>query len=81
MNAAVPESGHSRLSHGLNQRDRASGSGADFDDPTATGTTIATIPLGGHVHDIALTPGSGHVYVAQTDSIVVINGWHHIATS
>jgi YVTN family beta-propeller protein len=63
---------------GLDDRDRATGSGPDSDDWTPAETAIATIPVDGRVHDIAVSPDGEHVYVARSDSVMVINGRHHI---
>jgi YVTN family beta-propeller protein len=41
-------------------------------------TAIATIPVGGRVHDIAVSPDGEHVYVARCDAVMVINGRQHI---
>jgi YVTN family beta-propeller protein len=54
------------------------GSGPDSDVWAAVETAIATIPVDGPVHDIAVSPNGEHVYVARSDSVVVINGQHHI---
>ena len=65
-------------SEGVDDRDRAAGSEPDSDEWAPGETPIATIPVDGHVHDIAVSPDGGHVYVARPDSIVVIDGGHHI---
>jgi YVTN family beta-propeller protein len=41
-------------------------------------TAIATIPIDGRVHDITVSPDGEHIYVARSDSVVVINGRHHV---
>ena len=41
-------------------------------------TTVATIPVGGRVHDIAVSPDGEHVYVARCDAVMVVNGRQHI---
>jgi len=41
-------------------------------------TAIARIPVGGRVHDIAVSPDGEHVYVARCDAVMVINGRQHI---
>jgi YVTN family beta-propeller protein len=48
------------------------------DEWTPAETAIATIPVDGRVHDIIAGPDGEHVYVALSDSVVVINGRHHI---
>jgi YVTN family beta-propeller protein len=55
-------------------RDHATGS----DEWTPAETAIATIPVGGRVHDITVSPDGEHVYVARSDSVMVINGRQHI---
>jgi YVTN family beta-propeller protein len=58
--------------------DRATGSEPDPDEWTPTEAAIATVPVDGRVHDIAVRPDGEYVYVARSDSVVVINGRHHI---
>jgi YVTN family beta-propeller protein len=41
-------------------------------------TAIATIAVGGRVHDIAVGPDGEHVYVARCDAVMVINSRQHI---
>jgi YVTN family beta-propeller protein len=41
-------------------------------------TAIATVPVDGRVCGIAVSPGGEYVYVAQSDSVVVINRQHHV---
>jgi YVTN family beta-propeller protein len=48
------------------------------DEWTPTETAIATIPIDGSVHDITVGPDGEYVYVARSDSVLVINGRHHI---
>jgi YVTN family beta-propeller protein len=48
------------------------------DEWTPAETAIATIPVDGRVHDIAVSPDGDYVYVARSDSVVVINARHHI---
>src|ERR1700758_2277890 len=55
-----------------------SGPGPDSDVWTPVETVIATIPVDGPVHDIAVSPDGEHVYVARADSVVVIDGGHRI---
>jgi YVTN family beta-propeller protein len=58
--------------------DRATGSRPDSDEWTPAETTIAAISVDGHVHDITVSPDGERVYVARSDSVIVINGGHHI---
>ena len=58
--------------------DRATGSRSNSDEWTPAETAIATIRVGGRVHDITVRPDGEHVYVARSDSVMVINGRHHI---
>ena len=41
-------------------------------------TAIAAIWVDGHVHDITVSPDGERLFVARSDSVVVINGLHHI---
>jgi YVTN family beta-propeller protein len=56
----------------------ATGSEPDPDEWTPTETAVATVSVGGRVHDIAVSPDGEYVYAARSDSVVVINGRHHI---
>jgi YVTN family beta-propeller protein len=67
-----------RVSEKVDSVDCATGSGHGSDEWTPAETAIATIPIHGHVHDITVCPDGEHVYVARSDSVVVINGRHHI---
>ncbi|HSS23878.1 MAG TPA: YncE family protein [Mycobacterium sp.] len=58
--------------------DPATCPGPDSDGWTPAETAIATIAVEGRVHDIAVSPDGEHVYVARSDSVIVINGRHHI---
>jgi YVTN family beta-propeller protein len=69
---------HCRFPGGLDDRDCATGPGPDSDEWTPTETAIATIPVDGRVHDIAVSPDGEHVYVARSGSVIVINGRHNI---
>ena len=68
-------------------RAEPSGSGDDGYRPddshvwTPVETAIATIPVGGPVQDIVVSPDGEHVYVARSDSVEVIDGRHRIAGS
>jgi YVTN family beta-propeller protein len=67
-----------QLSEEVNGPDRATGSGPNSDEWTPAETATATIPVDGRVHDITVSPDGAHVYVALSDSVVVINARHHI---
>lgn len=67
-----------RVSEEVDGPDGATGSEPDPDEWTPTETAVATVPVGGRVHDIAVSPDGEYVYVARSDSVVVINGRHHI---
>jgi YVTN family beta-propeller protein len=58
--------------------DSAAGSGHRCDEWTPAEVAVATIPVDGGVHDIAVRPDGEHVYVARSDSVMVVNGRHHI---
>jgi YVTN family beta-propeller protein len=51
---------------------------ASSDEWTPAETAIATIPVDGRVHDMIVGPDGEHVYVARSDSVMVINARHHI---
>lgn len=59
-------------------RDHVTESGHDSDEWKPAETAIATIPVGGRVHDIVVSPDGDHVYVARSDAVMVINGRQHI---
>jgi YVTN family beta-propeller protein len=63
---------------GMDGRHSATGLGPDSDEWRPAETTIARIPVGGRVHGIAVSSHCDHVYVARSDSVLVINGRHHI---
>jgi YVTN family beta-propeller protein len=67
-----------QVSDEVDDRDRAAGFGAELGESTPAETAIATISVDGRVHDIAVSPHGEHIYVARSDSVVVINGRHHI---
>jgi YVTN family beta-propeller protein len=67
-----------RVSEEVDGPDGATGSEPDPDEWTPTETAVATVPVGGRVHDIAVSPDGEYVYMARSDSVVVINGRHHI---
>jgi YVTN family beta-propeller protein len=58
--------------------DGATGAGPDPDEWMPAETATATISVDGRVHDITVSPDGKHVYVARSDSVMVINGRHHI---
>ena len=63
-----------RLRRRPDARDHATGS----EEWVPAETAISTIPVGGRVHDITVSPDGEHVYVARSDSVIVINGRQHI---
>jgi YVTN family beta-propeller protein len=74
----VASTGEPQVSGTVDGSDRAIGSVPLSDEWTPTETAIATVPVGGRVHDITVGPGGEYVYVARSDSVVVINRHHHI---
>jgi YVTN family beta-propeller protein len=67
-----------RVSEEVDASDRAIGSGPDSDEWTPAEVAIAAIPVDGCVQDIAVRPDGEHIYVARSDSVMVINARHHI---
>src|SRR5271163_4454788 len=67
-----------QVSEKLDGPDRATDSGPDCDEWTPAETAVATISVDGRVHDITVSPDGEHVYVARSDSVMVLNGRHHI---
>jgi YVTN family beta-propeller protein len=63
-----------RLRRGPDVRDQTTGS----EEWMPAETAIATIAVGGRVHDITVSPDGEYLYVARSDSVVVINGRQHI---
>jgi YVTN family beta-propeller protein len=55
-------------------RDQVTGS----EECMPAATAIATITIGGRVHDITVSPDGEHLYAARSDSVMVINGRQHI---
>jgi YVTN family beta-propeller protein len=53
----------------------------DTDDGKPMETAISTIPVKGHVHDIAVSRNGEHAYVALSKSITVLNGEHCVVAS
>src|ERR1700744_343913 len=58
------------------------GVGDDRDHVTESGhnsdESIATIAVGGRVHDIVVSPDGEYLYIARSDSVVAVNGRQHI---
>jgi YVTN family beta-propeller protein len=63
---------------GLDDRDRATGSVPDSDEWMPAETAIAAIPVGDRVHDITVSADGERIYVARSDSVVVVNRWRSI---
>jgi DNA-binding beta-propeller fold protein YncE len=53
----------------------------DADDGKAMATAISTIPVHGHVHDIAVGSYGEHVYVALAESVTVLRGEHRVVAT
>ena len=53
----------------------------DADDGKPMATAISTIPVNGHVHDIAVSRNGEHAYVALSKTIAVLNGEHRVVAS
>ena len=53
----------------------------DTDDGKPMETAISTIPVKGHVHDIAVSRNGEHAYVALSKSVTVLNGEHRVVAS
>jgi YVTN family beta-propeller protein len=53
-------------------------SGPDSGGWAPAETAIAAIWVDGRVHDIRVSPDGERVYVARSDSVMVINGGHHV---
>ena len=67
-----------RPCRGVYDGHREAGSGPDSEEWTPAETAIAAIWVDGHVHDISVSPDGERLFVARSDSVVVINGLHHI---
>ena len=67
-----------QVSEKLDGPDGATGSALDSDEWSPAETAIATISVDGRVHVITVSPDGEHVYVARSDSVMVLNGRHHI---
>jgi YVTN family beta-propeller protein len=68
-----PQDSEPQVSDEVDGPDRATGP----DECTPAETAIATIPVDDRVHDITVSPDGEHVFVALSDSVMVINGRHH----
>jgi YVTN family beta-propeller protein len=66
------------MSEEVDDRDGPVRAGAQPGESVPAETAIAAISVDGRVHDIAVSPRGEHIYVARSDSVVVINGRHHI---
>ena len=66
------------FSSGPEDRDSETGYGPGSDAWTPAETAIAAIWVDGRVHDISVSPDGERLFVARSDSVVVINGRHHI---
>lgn len=53
----------------------------DADDGKPTATAISTIPVNGHVHDIAVDGNGEHVYVALSESVTVLSSEHRVVAT
>jgi YVTN family beta-propeller protein len=53
----------------------------DTNDGKPMETAISTIPVQGHVHDIAVSRNGEHAYVALSKSVAVLNGEHRVVAS
>ena len=76
--ATPPSTQEPQVTEKVDDRVRATGSERDSEESTPAETAVATISVDGHVHDITVSPDGEHVYVARSDSVVVINRRHHI---
>src|ERR1700751_4481253 len=55
-----------RVSEEVDGPDGAIGSGPDSDEWAPAETAVAAVPVGGGVHDIAVSPDGEYVYVARS---------------
>jgi YVTN family beta-propeller protein len=53
----------------------------DADDGKPMATAISTIPVNGHVHDIAVSRNGEHVYVALSESVTVLSSEHRVVAT
>ncbi|MFZ0717076.1 YncE family protein [Mycobacterium sp.] len=53
----------------------------DTNDCEPMETAISTIPVNGHVHDIAVSRNGEHAYVALSKSVAVLNGEQRVVAS
>jgi YVTN family beta-propeller protein len=66
-------------SSSVDDPDRASDSVPNPNEWTPMETAIATVRVDARIHDIIASPEGQNVYVALSDSVIVVNGQHHIA--
>jgi YVTN family beta-propeller protein len=66
------------FSSGLDDWDSETGSGPGSDAWAPVETAIATIWVDDRVHDITVSRDGELVYIARSDSVVVVNSRHHI---
>jgi DNA-binding beta-propeller fold protein YncE len=57
------------------------GTAIDADDGKPMATAISTIPVNGHVRDIAVSRDGEHVYVALSESVTVLSGEHRVVAT
>ena len=67
-----------RPCRGVHDGHREAGSRPDSEEWTPAETAIAAIWVDGRVHDISVSPDGERLFVARSDSVMVINGGHHI---
>ena len=53
----------------------------DTDDGKPMETAISTIPVNGHVHDVATSRNGEHAYVALSKSVAVLDGGHRVVAT
>jgi DNA-binding beta-propeller fold protein YncE len=70
-----------RPCRGVHDGHRKARSRPDSEEWTPAETAIAAIWVDGRVHDISVSPDGEHLFVARSDSVMVINGGHHIVGS
>ena len=67
-----------RSCRGVHCGDSTTGFRPASDEWTPAETAVAAISVDGRVHDMTVSPDGERVYVARSDSVLVINGRHHI---
>jgi YVTN family beta-propeller protein len=70
-----------RPCRGVHDGHREARSGYAPEEWAPVETAIATIWVDDRVHDITVSPDGEHLFVARSDSVMVINGGHHIVGS